>query len=128
MLIQVKRHADFTKAESVKTVRELQGVMLQRGVPRGMIITTARGFSAQARAEAARATRFLQCYSMELLTLADVKDLLGAPAVRDVSPWRAHGITLDVVKPRWTGSDDWIDWAVLPVRVRDHGLGSAWLR
>lgn len=125
-LIQIKRHADFSKSEGVRAIRELQGVMLQRGIPRGMVITTAHGFSPQAQREAARPSRFWECYSMDLLTLADVKDLLGPPGVIAASPWEAHGIRLDVVDPAWSGSNEWIDWAVLPPRVRDHGWGSPW--
>ena len=127
-LIQVKRRSDFSKSEGVQTVRELQGVMLQHGVPRGMVITTARGFSPQSRVEAARPSAFWECYSMDLLTLTDIRDLLGPPSVREASPWGAHGIRLDVVDPGWIGRDDWIDWAVLPPRVCDHGWGFPWPR
>ncbi len=113
-LIQVKRHADFSKGESVQTVRDLHGVMLREQVFRGMIVSTARRFSPDARDEVARVGRNLSYYSMELLPLSDVVDLLGKPAPRRRSPWEAHGIRIDQPEPSWGGGEDWIDRSALP--------------
>lgn len=114
-LVQVKRRADFSKKEGVVTVRELHGVMLREGVPRGMIITTAHDFSRAARDEVAQTRRTLHHYSMELLPLADVVSLLGVPAAPIKRPWEQHGIRLDEQVPGWpNGGRMWIDRSALP--------------
>jgi hypothetical protein len=125
-LIQVKRRADFSKREGVRAVRELHGVMLRDGVPRGMVITTARDFTRQAREEVARAGRHLEHYSMELLPLADVMALLGPPRACASSPWAAHGIRLDQAMPAWGGEEDWVDRTAVPGEVAGQAWGSPW--
>lgn len=118
VLIQVKRRSDFAKREGVKAIRDLHGVMLREGVPRGMVVTTAHDFTAEAKAEVAQAGRHLRHYSMDLLPLADVLSLLGRAEAPRRFPWEAHGIQLDRAEPEWEGSeDDWVERAVLP-----HGV------
>jgi hypothetical protein len=108
-LIQIKRRADFAKSESVRTVRELHGVMLREGVPRGMIITTARRFSRQAEQERSATRKRLKHYSMDFFTLRDVVDLLHLPAHSAQSPWEdlapADG---------WEADPVWIERSALP--------------
>jgi Restriction endonuclease len=106
-LVSVKRHADYSKRESVKTIRDLHGVMLRDGVPRGMVITTARDFSDDAKDDVEVTSRRLEGYSMELLSLRDVVALLGLP-LRAAAPWENLGITLRDPRPRWPATEDWI--------------------
>lgn len=118
VLIQVKRRSDFSKREGVKAIRDLHGVMLREGVPRGMVVTTAHDFTAEAKAEVAQTRRHLRHYSMDLLPLADVVSLLGGAEARRQFPWEAHGIRLDQSEPGWNGAaDDWVERAVLPQGV-----------
>ncbi|HWB69055.1 MAG TPA: restriction endonuclease [Solirubrobacterales bacterium] len=118
-LIQVKRRSDFSRSEAVQTVRELHGVMLREDTPHGMVITTARDFSPAAREEVAQARRTLSGYSMELLPLADVVELLSTPGEASDSPWSRCGIRLDVAEPEWELSEDWIERAALPPGLAD---------
>jgi hypothetical protein len=114
-LIQVKRRADFSRREGVRVVRELHGVMLREGVPRGMVVSTASDFSRAARAEVAQARQNLCGYSMELLPLSDVVEILGSPAVQHEAPWRAQGIRIDLPEPDWPATNEvWIERQVLP--------------
>lgn len=113
VLIQTKCHADFAKKESVRAVRELHGVMLSEGVPHGMIITTARDFSQAARAESEKASRRLKGYSMELISLEGVVDLLGAPRGHSREPWKELGIQTEG-RATWEGTEDWVERSALP--------------
>lgn len=115
-LIQTKRRSDFARRESVTVIRELHGVMLREGVPSGMVISTAGGYSADARAEVTRIGRRLRHYSMELLCFSDVVDLLGR-RVTPSAPWRDFGLTADAPHPRWPATDDVIERALLPASV-----------
>jgi hypothetical protein len=51
-IVQIKWRQDHTVAESVRTVRELAGTLLNHGIPQGLLVTTARDLSAPAQAEA----------------------------------------------------------------------------
>lgn len=106
-LVSVKRHADYSKRESVKTIRDLHGVMLRDGVTRGMVITTARDFSDDAKDDVEVASRQLEGYSMELFSLRDVVALLGLP-LRATAPWENLGIKLREPRPTWPATEDWI--------------------
>lgn len=118
VLVQVKRRSDFAKREGVKAIRDLHGVMLREGVPRGMVVTTAHDFTSEAKAEVAQARRHLRHYSMDLLPLADVVSLLGPAEASREPPWEAHGIHLDQAEPGWSADEDhWVERAVLPREV-----------
>lgn len=119
-LIEVKRRGDFSRKESVAPIRALHGVMLREGIPRGMVISTAHDFSSEARNEVTHAARtgILEHYSMELLPLADVIELLHPPdSPSRRTPWEECGIHLDVKEPGWETSEDWIDRSALPVEL-----------
>jgi len=126
-LIQVKTHRpDFTRSESVRPIRELHGVMLTEGVPHGMVITTAHDYSPAAK-DLVRRTKesldrpghTLRHYSMELLALSDVIELLGTGSPAQPAPWERLGIRLDVGEPGWDADEDWIDRAALPDGLAD---------
>lgn len=119
MLVQVKRHSDFSQREGVDVVRYLHGVMLREGVPRGMVITTAREYTQEAQAEVSQTSCNLRGYSMELLSYSDVVSLLGEPLPPRSSPWEAHGIRIDrPPSSSWQGGEDWIDRSVLPASIK----------
>lgn len=118
LLVQVKRRGDFSRREGVEAVRSLHGVMLREGVPRGMLITTARAYTREAKREVKDAQESVQGYSMELMSYRDVVDLLGEPPAVGRSPWRAQGIRLDQPPEGWRGGEQWIDRSVLPPTVR----------
>jgi len=113
VLIQTKRRGDFGRKEGVQVVRELHGVMLREGVPRGMVITTAHDFSSAAQAEAAQVDRRLKHYSMELVSLDGVIDLLGAFGEQSRQPWVEFGIQTKG-RVSWRASEDWIERSALP--------------
>lgn len=108
LLVQVKRRSDFSRREGVKAVRSLHGVMLRAGVPRGMVITTARDYTPEAKREVREAGENLEGYSMELLSYSDVVDLLGEPTAAQRSPWQAQGIRIDRPLDDWQGNEEWI--------------------
>ena len=75
-LIQVKRRHDLGKAESVDVVRSLNGAMLRQGVPKGIVVTTAKRYSIDAVEEARPLPFSLATYSVDLLAFDDVVGLL----------------------------------------------------
>jgi hypothetical protein len=122
-LIQVKRREDLLAREGVQTVRELHGVMLRDGVARGMVLSTACDFTRGARAEVARAAQTVRGYKMELLSLADIAELLQVPLGRYCPPWRAHGIGLKDPDPAWATADTpqpWIEREVLSREIAEQ--------
>lgn len=119
VLVQVKRRSDFAKREGVRTIRHLHGVMLREGVPSGMVVTTAHDFTADAKADVAQAESRLRHYSMDLLPLADLLDLLGRARTPQRSPWEGHGIHVNRAEPDWQqrSKHRWIERAVLPQEI-----------
>jgi len=71
---------DLGSTEGVKTVRELNGVLLREATPHGMIVTSAKGFTRAAREEIRRVTEntnmFFESYRLDLLAFPEVVDLL----------------------------------------------------
>jgi hypothetical protein len=53
-LIQVKGRQDPAASESVRTIRELVGTLVDKGVPRGIVVSTANAFSKPAQAAVRR--------------------------------------------------------------------------
>jgi len=89
-LVQVKRRADLSKAESVTVVRELNGVLFREGVAKGMVVTTAHKFSNAAIAEAASTSVHQRNYEMHLLAFPDVVSMLQIPRQDPYEPWEGH--------------------------------------
>ena len=117
LLIQVKRRADFTKRESVKVVRELHGAMLREGILNGMVITTAKGFSRATFEEIKKVGRRLEGYSMQLLPLADVVDILDLAVKGGGTPWADHGISFEEPYVSWEMREDWVRRSALSPNV-----------
>jgi hypothetical protein len=118
LLVQVKRRSDFSRREGVEAVRTLHGVMLREGVPRGMVITTARSYTSEAKREVKQASRNLQGYSMDLLSYDDVVDLLGEPVGARRLPWEGQGIRTDRPMADLYGCEEWIERSILPPPIR----------
>ncbi len=75
-IVQIKRRANLDRAESVSVVRELNGVLLHQGVNKGIVVTTARRFSPEARKEATSTGASLARYGVELRAFDDIIGML----------------------------------------------------
>ena len=117
-LVQVKRRTRLGGTEPVDTVRELNGVLLERGVPSGAVVTTAARFSKPAIKAAAGSAVSLARYNVQLFAFDDVVSLMRArrprtghvaAAVKAVTPflqdlpWWSDllGKTASEVKQEW---------------------------
>ncbi len=89
-LVQVKRRSDLDSVESVKVVRELNGVLFREGKARGIVVSTAGRFSSSARTEANISTPLSETYEMRLLAFGDFVSMLQLPGRHEPEPWRAH--------------------------------------
>lgn len=91
-LVQVKRRADLTRREGVGVVRALNGVLFREGKTRGIVITTARDFTHEARAETKIKTPTRAGVVIKLLAFDDVVRMLGLPAAKDsvYKPWAPY--------------------------------------
>ncbi|MBR9972444.1 restriction endonuclease [Magnetospirillum sulfuroxidans] len=86
-LVQVKRRADLSKKEGVSAVRELNGVLFREGECKGIVITTASGFTKSAKSETNIKTPTVGVYKVDLFDIADVVRLLGLDARPNKKPW-----------------------------------------
>ena len=82
IVVQVKRRSHLNRAESVATVRDLNGVLLRERVPNGMIITTSKSFSPDAVREVQETRRNhldgpFSRYRVDLVNLNEFLELLG---------------------------------------------------
>jgi hypothetical protein len=103
IIVQIKNRKKRISAEGVSAVRELNGVLFREGVPRGIVVTTARRFTKDAFAE----TRLnwalppgapFDRYRVELFARSDVIDLLNLQTQRHPEPWRPHLVTRDLLE------------------------------
>jgi len=86
-LVQVKRREDITSTEGVKVVRELNGVLFRENIPKGMVITTAKKFSAAAVKEIEATALNQEEYSMKLFTYSDIVELFDIKPDNPHKPW-----------------------------------------
>lgn len=86
-LIQVKRRSDLTKREGVRVVRELNGVLFRENRAKGIIVTTAKGFTKAAEKERQVKTPTEQRYEMQLLSYSDILNMLNSRRVAAPNPW-----------------------------------------
>jgi len=75
-IVQVKRRGNTAIAESVATVRELLGAMIENGVYSGHIVTTAQRFSPRAVELSESPNLERLDMQLELLALEDLKSML----------------------------------------------------
>lgn len=98
-LVQVKRRKHLSKKEGIKVVRELNGVLFKEGIAKGMIITTASGYTLGARREAESIkTPIQERYEVKLMAFSDVVGMLRVPPTECHRPWDN---TLGEVRHRW---------------------------
>ena len=89
-LVQVKRRMT-SKNEGVRAVRELNGVLFREGKAKGMLITSAPGFTEAARREVGDVLiRTSIPYEMKLLSARDVVELLRLPSPDPYEPWAPY--------------------------------------
>lgn len=84
-LIQVKGHRNPLKPEPVTTIRSLVGTLVDEGVPRGIVVTTADAFSRDAYAAVRRYDA--RGYRIRLFDQGLLRELIGPLVPR--RPWEA---------------------------------------
>lgn len=87
-LVQIKRREHLDRNEGVEVVRSLNGVMFRENVPRGIVVTTGKGFTAAAHAETHVQTPTEIPYDMKLIAFDEVKRMLHLEPVMPYEPWR----------------------------------------
>jgi hypothetical protein len=101
-LIQVKRRGNLGRKESVRVVRELNGVLFRENAAKGMVITTASAFTRNAVAETHVRTPTKHTYYVQLLAFDDVVTMLHVPRTETNQPWMRHNLD-GVLSTRWMG-------------------------
>ncbi|MCL2764517.1 MAG: restriction endonuclease [Treponema sp.] len=86
-LVQVKRRKNISKNETVKFVRELNGVLYREGIPKGIFVTTAKGYTKDAIAEIAQTEKNQINYNMKLLAFDDLINMLKITPQNPYEPW-----------------------------------------
>lgn len=89
-LVQVKRRLNLSKPEGVKTVRELNGVLFRDRAAKGIIITTAKTFTAGCEDEIRRTLESNESYEMRLLAFKDIVAMLGLTPPKQYEPWKKY--------------------------------------
>lgn len=79
----------------MRVVRELNGVLFREGLSKGMVVTTARGYSPAARRETAVKTETSETYEMELLSFDDIVGMLRINRPSPYEPWMTYINDLD---------------------------------
>lgn len=86
--VQVKRRMKIHRNEGVEVVRTLNGVLFQRGVPTGMVVTTAKGFSRAAHEATAVSSPTIAPYDMKLIAFEELVSMLRLTPSCPYEPWR----------------------------------------
>jgi len=89
-LIQVKRRSHLGRHEGVRVVRELNGVLFREGIAKGMVLTTAKGYTRAARSEVNVRTPTVRPYHVELLAFEDIVRMLRLVPTLPYKPWQGH--------------------------------------
>lgn len=91
-IVQIKWREANKGAESVRTIREVAGTLLARGVPSGIIVSTRERFSADARREAAlvsdRSVNGIGQLELELYDYHRILDMLAISNAKLDDRWR----------------------------------------
>jgi Restriction endonuclease len=99
-IIQVKRRQNIQISESVSTVRELNGVLLREGVSHGIVVTTAKDFSAEAKKESQSKENSLARYRVELRSFDNLAEILSLTTKKIRSEEYASGILRNLNRAR----------------------------
>ncbi|MEO5361717.1 MAG: restriction endonuclease [Nitrospirota bacterium] len=91
-LVQVKRRSDLNGREGVEVVRSLNGVLFQEGIPKGMIITTAKAFTKRAIESTRVKTPTLIPYDMKLIAFDEVVSMLRLKPILPYEPWKKFSL------------------------------------
>jgi hypothetical protein len=86
-LVQVKRRTDIHGREGVDVVRQLNGVLFREGRAKGIVVTSASGFTKAARMEAAVRTQTAEPYEIKLVSFPDIVSMLKLPSMTPYEPW-----------------------------------------
>lgn len=89
-LAQIKRRSNINKSESVHVVRQLNGVLFRENVAKGLVVTTARKYTADATKETWVTTPHGEegaWQSIELYGFEDIVKWLDLPPCEDDEPW-----------------------------------------
>jgi len=85
-IVQIKRRKNISLSEGVTVVRLLNGVLFRENVAKGIVITTARRYTEDAKSEAK--IDHMDTHEIELLRFDDVVDLIGVRNfANDYAPW-----------------------------------------
>jgi hypothetical protein len=89
-LVQVKRRSNLERSEGVDVVRLHNGVLFREGIPRGMIVTTAKAFTKSAHSEREVKTGTSEPYELELFARGHIIEWLRLDFPEPYCPWRSH--------------------------------------
>ncbi len=89
ILVQVKRREVVERNEGIDVIRSLNGVLFREGVAKGMVVTSAKGFTRAARGETQVRTATTEPYQMQLHGFDDIVRWLNLPAPEPYQPWKA---------------------------------------
>ncbi|MDO9067910.1 MAG: restriction endonuclease [Deltaproteobacteria bacterium] len=86
-LVQVKRRTNINKNEGVEVVRTLNGVLFRDGEAKGMVVSTAKGFTKAAKDEAIIQTKTDIPYDMKLVSFPEIVKMLKLEPIEPYKPW-----------------------------------------
>jgi HJR/Mrr/RecB family endonuclease len=87
-LVQVKRRSNINKNESVDVVRQLNGVIFRENAAKGLVITTARDYTADAEQETRAQSDRGIWQSIDLYGFEDIVNWLNILEAKPYEPWR----------------------------------------
>lgn len=97
--VQVKRRSNIKKNEGVDVVRQLNGVIFRENAAKGLVITTAKNYTADAKQETQIRSGNGVWQSIDLYGFDNIVQWLNLPEVIPYRPW--HSITggAELTKP-----------------------------
>src|SRR6185295_2727412 len=81
---------NLERNEGVDVVRLHNGVLFREGIPRGMIVTTAKAFTKSAYSEREVKTGTSEPYELELFARDHIVEWLKLEFPTPYQPWQAH--------------------------------------
>lgn len=97
MPIQVKRRVNPRRGESVRTVRELFGVMFRDGYRNAAVVSSADRFSTAAKREVDQVIASGRCDRFDLVDFGQFRDLPNLTAAQTVPAWRGQLLADDSI-------------------------------